>query len=155
MEIAVILGVAIVIFGSIFLLLHLLRLRAERARGEQPDPEVVKRAVEIIWVQTYGMRLDQLPRIVFVTGKQLNCAGGLGWNDPRQGCVAGLSWEATRTCSVAYYPGAKMHIIALAHELWHAAGWLLGDDDPTHTGPGFQPGGAVEKANVALAAVNL
>jgi hypothetical protein len=149
MEFLVILGVAIVIAGAVVLAIYLHRLKSASLL---PDPEMVKQALKLVWVDCYGMDLAQAPRIVFVTGKQLNCYNGLGWVDRNGRCVAGESWQHIRTCSVAYVPGKKLHVLAFAHELWHAVGWITGVHDPDHTGPGFQQDGPVEMANAVLEA---
>jgi hypothetical protein len=148
MQYLIILGVALVIAGAVVLSIHLARMKQD----QQPSPELVKQVLKFIWVDCYGMDLSKAPRIVFVTGKQLNCYNGLGWKDRNGQCVAGESWEEIHTCSIAYVPGMKFSNMAFAHELWHAVGWITGIHDPDHTGPGFAPLGAVALANEALAA---
>jgi hypothetical protein len=124
-----------------------------RKSKEYPIPTLAQQArcFAIVWDLYDVPDSARPPMIRWVCGDLLNCYGGRGWTVIGGTCVAGVSWQDQNTCAVAWPPGTKkLSDTAFAHELWHAATWVLGGIDPDHTGPGFAPGGQVEQANKAL-----
>ena len=144
----VLLLVAVLLFSGIFLLVHFLKKPVDEPLPTLADQH---RAFQIVW-KVYGVPDDVIPpSIRYVRSDQLNCFAGLGWKTSDGRCVAGVSWEDQNACAVAWPVGTKkLSQTSFAHELWHAATWVLGGLDPDHTGPGFAPGGQVEQANKAL-----
>ncbi len=130
--------------------------RGKQAAGPEPDAALVKRALGIIWVKMYGHTLDTLPSIIWVTGKDLDCANGTGWRDSQGRCVAGLTWVESALCKVGWVEGELLSDTALAHELGHYHLYLTGQPtDGDHTGPFYAFGGLKDLANGALRAVGL
>ena len=130
--------------------------RAKKADGPEPDEALVKRALTIIWVKTYGQKLETLPSIIWVTGKALDCANGTGWKDSLGRCVAGLTWVENALCKVGWVEGELLSDTALAHELGHYYLYLIGQPtDGDHTGPFYAFGGLKDLANGNLRVVGL
>ncbi len=109
-------------------------------------------AVRIIWNDVYG-RTDAPPEIRWVQPEQQNCvdpySGRNGFKSV-VGCVEGLTMSP-RSVSVSWNEGDTFSVTALAHEMVHAAQARRLVFDSKHHTAEFQPGGAVDQANAALA----
>jgi hypothetical protein len=109
-------------------------------------------AITIVWRTVYG-RTDTPPEVRWVWPEQLNCT------DPNSGrpgfktivgCVEGLT-ISPRSVSVCWRDGDTFSTTTMAHEFVHAAQARRLVFDPNHHTAEFQPGGAVDQANNALA----
>lgn len=121
-------------------------------------------AVRIVWNETYG-RTDRPPDIWWVPPAAWDCKGASsgkpGFSSPvyvkdhfENGCVAGRSWVGGM--DIMWAPPYTWYTTAFQHEAWHIVMTRNGEEpDWTHTSPGFQAGGAVEKATAALKAAHL
>lgn len=113
-------------------------------------------AVGLVWQAQYG-RTDVPPDIYWVPRSAQNCgkpmhSGARGFLTPDGACAGGYSWRDG--VNLVDYDGTWEHT-ALAHEEAHVVLIRNGAPDPDHHSPMFQPGGAVELANAALAAAHL
>lgn len=113
------------------------------------------RAVITVW--TLYEREDVPPQIWWVPRARQNCGaarpnGARGFMTLDGVCAGGNSWGDGMNL-VDY--GEGWEYTALAHELAHVALTRNGTPDPDHHSPMFQPGGAVARANAALAAAHL
>ncbi len=149
---------AAILFGALGLVVHFLRKRSHQLQVLEDisfRTANLARALEIVWVETYGMELHLAPYVRWVEASDLNCYGNRGWTSAL-GCVAGLSWVEINTCAVAWPRGTnRFSDTSFAHELVHALRWHVGTPDANHIGGDFQPGGLVELANNALRAAGL
>lgn len=123
-------------------------------------------AERIVWRDSYK-RIDSLPAVFVVSGDELNCTsdvnGEPGFNCPTVGCRQGCTGSPGAVHVAEVQPWSRS---ALAHELWHvvtirdALATLLstpatfvgyaGIADRNHSGPAWQPGGDVDRANQLL-----
>lgn len=118
-------------------------------------------AESVVWCQTYHAHRFHVPPITWV--RNLPCAQGHGFyttvtpgGASTGSCVGGYYWDVYDFAFVALPPGETFSETAYAHELLHAyERYTTGNLDPNHTGPDWQPGGLLERANEALAAVGL
>lgn len=111
-------------------------------------------AVDLVWRQQYG-RADRAPDIWWVPREAQNCGrpmpdGSRGFRDSAGVCVAESAWHDG--ISAAWLVSwAKSGV---AHGFIHVAQARDGlPPDTDHRSPPFQPGGAMDKANAALAAM--
>lgn len=103
-----------------------------------------ERAVDIIWHSVY-MQDDPVPRIRWISGKQLNCNNGRGFstieldeNDyPISVCVEGFTFS-TREVLVSWHGEDSYSQTAIAHELWHIVNLRYGIVDRHHLGEGWK-----------------
>ncbi len=134
--------------------------------GKVVDRPGLADAQVLIWRTAYG-RTDASPLVYVVEGEGLSCSsdvnGEPGFECPTVGCRQGCTGSPLAV-HVAY--GQPWSATTLAHEDMHALlirdglAALLGQPrtleglmqlgDRKHTGPEWQPGGLVDKANQAL-----
>lgn len=121
-------------------------------------------ATELVWRGVYGVPRDKAPPdIYWIEQADLNCAPDE--NGVFQGfyrdkasyevnlqCVGGVLWTPSWYAQIAHHQPFVFSESSFAHELYHAFLSLHGSPDPTHSGPGWKPGGILEKANEALEA---
>lgn len=124
--------------------------------GRPVDMFDQEEAIAVVWHDSYA-RADEPPTVRWVTGRELVCVvqsnGKPGFLTP-VGCREGLCLLPT-VVSVAWHDGDIYSGTTLAHEMEHAAQAREGVIDPGHHTAPFQPGGAVDLANVALAEAGL
>lgn len=129
-------------------------------------PDLIEDATTV-WRDAYK-RTDSVPAVFVVAGEQLTCSsdvnGQPGFQCPTVGCRQGCTGSPFAVHLVDVLPRSQG---VLAHELWHVAeirdalATLLESPktfegyavlaDRNHSGPAWQPGGAVDKANALLA----
>jgi len=129
------------------LIVFLVSRARKKGATSPPPPDDQERAIQVAWVETYGMDRKVAPFITKVMGSQLNCRNGTGWTVGAE-CVAGMSWADLNACAVAWPTlETKFSETAFAHELLHAKGWREGRATD-HFSPEFQA--EVARANEAL-----
>lgn len=134
--------------------------------GKVSDDPGLAGDAETVWRDAYK-RTDAVPVVFVVSGADLTCsdASGPGFTCPTVGCRQGCTGSPGAAHLVDILPRSQG---VLAHELWHvveirdALAALLESPktfegyavlaDRNHSGPAWQPGGAVDKANALLAA---
>ncbi len=136
-------------------------------RGEAIHPAGMDAAADAAWA-VYG-RHEKRPTVLIVEGAGLTCkdpnsgkpgfeveviggsdmAKGNGWL--HKACREGYTLSAWKI-SVSYH-GEPWEQTVLAHEELHAAQEHEGVFDPNHNGADWNPGGKLEKANAAIAAL--
>jgi hypothetical protein len=113
-------------------------------------------AIQMVWRVAYG-RTDSPPEVRWVMPEQLNCtdpnSGRPGFKT-LVGCVEGLT-ISPRSVSVCWREGDTFSTTTMAHEFVHAAQARRFVFDSKHHSPEFQPGGAVDQANVMLSDAGL
>lgn len=134
--------------------------------GRQIDKPGLAEAQRLVWNVSFG-RSDEPPVVLLVEGDELSCTsdvnGEPGFQCPPAGCRQGCTGSPYRV-HVAF--GAPWSSTTLAHEDQHAReirdalATLLSSPmtfegyaalaDRNHSGPQWQPGGAVDKANQLL-----
>jgi hypothetical protein len=122
-------------------------------------PAELAAAVSVAWRTFEGLRWPRQtvtltpPMVIWVQPVDLNCGNATGYLGDDGVCYAGMfsGWTARVTLPAgATLAGDGI----LAHELCHAIASVDGGDgDPDHVGVCFQPGGWVELANSAIAAM--
>ncbi|MCA1824400.1 MAG: hypothetical protein LC640_09105 [Frankia sp.] len=121
---------------------------APYVRTPQPCQD---QAVGIVWHDVYR-RTDPPPDIWWVPAADLNCqepGHEKGYGGARL-CMGGNSWKDG--VNLVWY--GNWTRTRLAHEDWHVVLLRNGmDPDAQHQTAAFQPGGIVEQANRALAAM--
>lgn len=145
---------AVVLFGSIAAVL--LYLTRKKPAYQQPPPGLVYadllNAIVNVWVDEFGMKYSDLPKLTWVTGSKLNCFTGRGWKNGDE-CVGGLSFQGRNECQIAWPTGeTKFSRTAFVHELRHAKAWITGETSD-HFSVEFQAD--VTKGNARLEAGGL
>ena len=134
--------------------------------GHVVDKDGLQEAQVVVWRASYG-RLDPSPLVYVVEGDALTCTspvtGKPGFECPTVGCREGCT-ALPGIVSVAW-SGAPWSETSLAHEDMHAkklrealaalrytpgAALMQALADHDHRGPEWEPGGEVDRANVAL-----
>jgi hypothetical protein len=119
----------------------------------------------MVWRDAYR-RSDAVPVVFVVEGAEITCsdAGNPGFECPTVGCRVGCTGSPRGVHLVDILPRSQG---VLAHELWHVVeirnglATLLSSPatfegmmqlgDRNHSGPAWQPGGDVDRANALLA----
>lgn len=134
--------------------------------GHVADKSSINDATVIVWRNAYG-RTDDAPLVYVVEGYELTCtdphSGLPGFDCPTVGCRNGCTASPRAVHISARFPWSQS---SLAHELWHVVlirqavetelrtpldpSAFIGMMDRDHKGPGWRPGGDVDKANVLL-----
>lgn len=113
-------------------------------------------AMDLVWRRSYG-RTDRAPDVWWVSKAAQNCGkvrpdGTRGFLTSTGACAGGISWRDGM--DLVWYGAWER--TALAHEAVHVVDARDGrPPDTAHVGPAFQPGGAMDQANAALAAARL
>ncbi len=120
---------------------------------------------QTVWREAYK-RSDAVPVVFVVEGDDLTCsdASGPGFDCPTVGCRQGCTGSPAAVHLVDILPRSQG---VLAHELWHVVEirdslatllesprtfeGLIRLADRNHSGPAWQPGGEVDRANALLA----
>lgn len=127
-------------------------------------PTGADQALTIV-LESYGLRADQRPTVLWYGGAALNCVdqakpwcgdGGICWrSDNGAGCTAGEELD-DGILLVSTFGGAALHDTPLAHEVAHFASEARGEGkDPGHTGHFFANGGELDIATAVLIADGL
>ena len=139
----------------------LILIFAFSCRIDLPTKSGQERAINVVWIQQFGMVDLPPPIVMWINPAQLDCGDGQGWAvlpsvNPME-CVSGLFYGQFNQAFVAWPDGTQnISDTSLAHELCHAWSWYhLGNEDGDHTGSCFKVGGYVQIANEALALVGL
>ncbi len=97
--------------------------------------------------------ITTLPQIYWYGGKKLTCSNGHGWIADNGDCVLG-TYSAGVALVSDFGRTFPISSTGLMHEVYHYALDVRGlDIDPSHAGPGWQPGGEVWLATQDLVRV--